>query len=232
MGKLFVWSLLAFVFLAGCAPRAETRDRLNALEDKVNTLGYNNVRVDLLEDRVNGLATQVTAMRAPDPPIPPVTAAQPKRIAPGGPPVRASAPVISPSRPSGQAASVRAQSGEQKEYAHALATFQAGRFEEAFRLFSVFLDAYPASSLAPNAGYWAGECEYSLKRYDRAILAFKKVVGAYPKHPKAAASMLKSGYAYEHLGDKENARFYLTALVEDFPASEPAALARQKLASL
>jgi tol-pal system protein YbgF len=117
-------------------------------------------------------------------------------------------------------------------YAQALATLEAGRPQEALDLFTAFLAAYPSGKLAPNAGYWLGECEYSLKRYDRAILAFKNVVGAYPKHPKAAACMLKSAYAYERLGDKENARFYLTALLEDFPQSEPAVLARKKLASL
>lgn len=38
--------------------------------------------------------------------------------------------------------------------------------------------------------------------------------------------------SYDRVGDRDNAVFYLRALVEDFPASEPAALGRRELSRL
>jgi tol-pal system protein YbgF len=254
MRNISLWPLLALIFFAGCASRAETRERLDALEGDVSLLKLQEVRLSLMEDRLNELSTRVLALGAPEYPLSPSRAAAPRKIepdrsaktagaAPAVPAQSALAPAArsrpAPVEPAGQAPArpavaspAKSAGGEQQEYAQALAVYEAGSFEKAITLFNAFLESRPQSSLAPNAGYWLGECEYALKRYDRAILAFKGVVSAYPRHPKAAASMLKSGYAYERLGDKENARFYLTALVEDFPASEPAALARKKLSSL
>ena len=99
-------------------------------------------------------------------------------------------------------------------------------------MFADFLRDYPAHTLAPNAGYWLGECHYALQQFDSAILAFNDVVAQHPSHDQAAASMLKAGYAYAQLGDAARARFYLEALVRDFPLSSPASLARTRLASL
>jgi len=99
-------------------------------------------------------------------------------------------------------------------------------------LFKDFLQAHPDHDLAPNAGYWLGECHYTLKQYDSAIIAFKDVVAQHPSHAKAADAMLKAGFSYAQLGDTANARFYLDALLKDYPASRSAALARERLTSL
>ena len=117
----------------------------------------------------------------------------------------------------------------EKQYKTALVTLESGRPQEAMPLFAGFLREYPGHALAPNAEYWFGECHYSLKQYDLALAAFKDVVAQFPQHDKAAASMLKAGYSYMQLGDMANARFYLEALIRDFPSSAPASLARLRL---
>lgn len=234
MRKTTAWVLMTLFFLPGCASKGSTEERLEALELAVNETRLNDARLALLEDRVNGLSADVAYVRGTGTPQATDSQAKASRVKTVQPRPSASQPVAPPSESPASGSSVpsRPAKGEQGEYARALAAFEAGKSQEAQALFTAFLAAYPSGSLAPNAGYWLGECEYSLKHYDKAILAFKNVVGKYPKHPKAAASMLKAGYAYERLGDKENARFYLTALVEDFPKSEPAGLARKKLATL
>lgn len=234
MRKTTAWVLTMLFFLSGCASKGSTEERLEALELAVNEARLNDARLALLEDRVNGLSADVAYVRGTGVPqasdsqakTPRVKTAQPRSASPQPVAPASEKPAAASSGPS------RPAKGEQGDYARALAMFEAGKSQAAQALFTAFLDAHPSGSLAPNAGYWLGECEYSLKHYDKAILAFKNVVSKYPKHPKAAASMLKAGYAYERLGDKENARFYLTALVEDFPKSEPAGLARKKLATL
>jgi tol-pal system protein YbgF len=118
---------------------------------------------------------------------------------------------------------------ERQAYNTALSTLESGRAQAAEVLFTNFLLTYPQSSLSPNAEYWLGECFYTQNRYSDAILAFQNVVAQYPNHHKASASLLKVGYAYERLEDRQNALFYLQQLVENYPGSEPESLARAAL---
>ncbi|MBU1002892.1 MAG: tol-pal system protein YbgF [Proteobacteria bacterium] len=117
-------------------------------------------------------------------------------------------------------------------YDKALKLVLAGQAEPGRAALEAFLGSNPKSSLAANAQYWIGETWYHQKRYAEAVVAFKQVHQDHPKHSKAPAALLKIGYSYAALGDKDNARFYLDVLVQDYPKSEPASLARQRLKSL
>ncbi|BBD07220.1 tol-pal system protein YbgF [Desulfovibrio ferrophilus] len=126
-----------------------------------------------------------------------------------------------PAAPAGKAA-----------YDKALKLILAGKTESGRNGMEAFLKSNPKSTLAPNAHYWLGESWYHQKRYAESIVAFKQVHQQYPKHDKAAAALLKIGYAYAALGDRDNARFYLEVLTQDYPKSEPASLARNRLKKL
>jgi tol-pal system protein YbgF len=97
---------------------------------------------------------------------------------------------------------------------------------------AAFLESYPTSRYVPNALYWTGESFYAQSQWDQAILGFKDVVARFPRHDKAADALLKLGMSYEKLNDTENARFHYEALIEDFPASRSAGMARQRMARL
>lgn len=135
---------------------------------------------------------------------------------------------VKPRPASSQADGVPANTGS-SGYNAALALYNKGNFEKARQAFADFLGRSPSSPLAPNALYWQGECLYSTGKYDQAIMLFQEVSTKYPKHAKAAASLLKIGYSYERLKDMQNARFYWQILVDDFPSSSPAAMARKRL---
>jgi tol-pal system protein YbgF len=114
-------------------------------------------------------------------------------------------------------------------YDAALALYYKGQYTQSEEAFDDFLERHPGTRLTPNALYWQGECFYSQGKFDTAIMSFKDVAGKFPKHDKAAASLLKAGYAYAELNDMENARFYWRILLDDFPGSTPAKLARRRL---
>ena len=104
-----------------------------------------------------------------------------------------------------------------KDYAAALACF---RF---------FLELHGQSSLAANAQYLMGECQYRLGRYKEALKSFYHVVSYYPLSPKLAASTLKIGQTYTRLKDHEKAHMMYERVVEQYPESAEAESARKAL---
>lgn len=175
------------------------------------------------------------ASREPEPAAYPAPEADPapapqsaEEYAANAPPQLAPLPLDAPP-PRREKKTEPARRGPKAAYDSALALYHQGQYAKAGEAFSSFLAAHPGSPLAPNALYWKGECLYSQGKFDQAILAFKDVASQHPKHDKAAAALLKAGYAYAELNDMGNARFYWQLLVDDFPASAPAALAKKRL---
>lgn len=220
--------LLAFLATVGGCAVAE--ERLARMEADIAHLQGQEVRLAVLEDTMHTIISgkRVEAPAREDEPRTPEKTSVPasRRVEP--------APVKAPAAQPAQVKPVPVKSGgnASQEYQAALAMLEAGRPTVAAGLFRDFTAAHSAHSLAPNAGYWLGECYYTLKQYDSAIIAFKDVVAQFPAHDKAAAAMLKAGYSYLQLDDTPNARFYLEMLLKDYPASKPAALARERLAAL
>lgn len=164
------------------------------------------------------------------PPRPP-PAARPKSASPISPPTvpvlpptpTAPPPAVAP--PPGVAEDVRA-------HTQAAALIQAKKLGEARQKFQEFLRRFPTSPLADDAQYGIGETYYQEKRYDKAILEFDKVVINYAKGDKVPSALLKQGFAFLALGDKESAKQLLTQLVTEFPNSEEAKTARSRLSNL
>lgn len=167
---------------------------------------------------------QTQAVPAQSAPAPSQAVPGPAQVSPA-PPQTAQSPAPVPSQPQAAASSDKAA------YASALALYEKNQVAAAEKAFTGFLQQYPNSPLVPNAMYWLGECYYSTNRLDNAIMIFKDVAGRFPKHDKAAASLLKAGYAYAKMGDMENAYFYWQILLDDFPGSAPANLARKRMAN-
>jgi tol-pal system protein YbgF len=88
------------------------------------------------------------------------------------------------------------------------------------------------SPLADNALYWAARC-YALKGdQNQAVSKFYDVVTKYPKGDKAPAALWSQGNLFVDMGDTPDARLALSKLIRDYPSSDEAARARQKLSEL
>jgi tol-pal system protein YbgF len=88
------------------------------------------------------------------------------------------------------------------------------------------------SPLAANALYWTARCYAASGDQNQAISKFYDVVTRYPKANKAPAALLAQGNLFVSMGDNPDARLALSKLIRDYPNSEEAALARQKLTTL
>ena len=120
--------------------------------------------------------------------------------------------------------------GAQELYARALKMIREDQdFASGRELMETFLNRYPQDALAVNAAYWVGETYYAEKNYEKAILQFEDIIQKYNDHPKVASAMLKQALAFESTGDHATARTLLQRVIEEFPLSGEAVIAKKKL---
>ncbi len=128
------------------------------------------------------------------------------------------------------AAPTQAESVDDKgAYEQAFALLKEGKYDQAIKAFDAFVQAYPASPYVPNAQYWAGEARYVQGDLKGAMQQFEKVVQGAPAHPKVPDALLKMGFVLYDQKDYAKAREVLTRVKEQFPGSQAAVLADQRL---
>jgi tol-pal system protein YbgF len=114
-------------------------------------------------------------------------------------------------------------------YDRVMDEFRHKDYEAALAGFHFFLELHGQSILAGNAQYWIGECQYRLRRYQDALGSFYSVLSYYPLNPKLAASTLKIGQIYTKLADKEKARMMYERILDQYPDTPEAEVARRAL---
>ena len=117
-------------------------------------------------------------------------------------------------------------------FAQATADYQRGRYDLSRQGFEDYADKFPRTDLSDDALYWAGECWSAQKKPHEAIAAFDKLFRTYPQSDKAPAAHLKKGLAHLDLGEKAQAMVELNYVVNQFPGSDEAKSARQRLKAL
>lgn len=114
-------------------------------------------------------------------------------------------------------------------YDGSIASFRAGKYEDAMLGFKDFLKRYPKSDRAENAQFWVGECYMALKQYEQAILAFQEVIKKYPKGTKVPGALLRQSVAFQEINDKTSSKLLLRKIVKEYPNSSEAKIAAKKL---
>jgi len=117
-------------------------------------------------------------------------------------------------------------------YRDAYETLHKGDLEGARRKFEAFLKQYPNTELSDNAQFWIGETYYLKKDYERAVLEYEKAIVKYPEGDKIPAALFKQALAFFELGDKTNAKNLLKRVIEKYPRSEQAEMAKKKLETI
>ena len=117
-------------------------------------------------------------------------------------------------------------------YKDAYETFHRGDLEGARRKFEIFLKQYPNTELSDNAQFWIGETYYLAKDYEKAILEYEKAIVKYPEGDKIPAAMFKQALSFLELQDKTNARTLLRRVIEKYPRSDQAEMAKKRLEAI
>jgi tol-pal system protein YbgF len=121
---------------------------------------------------------------------------------------------------------------EQISYLAAYELVKKRQFDQALIAMQDFVSKYPQGGYTSNAQYWLGELYMVKKDYPGAIEHFEIVLQQFPSSSKSAASMLKLGYALAASGNREEAIRRLQQVVQHYPDTNTAQLAKAKLASL
>ena len=139
-------------------------------------------------------------------------------------------PVMAPSADTAPVApAVQAQPADMAQalYDNGMDLFNTRQYQAALKSFGDFSKAYPKHQLTSNAWFWQGECNYQMKNYAAAALAYENVIAGFPNSAKAPASYLKQGMSFLQLGKKAAAKQRLRELTKKFPKAPEASRAKQ-----
>jgi tol-pal system protein YbgF len=114
-------------------------------------------------------------------------------------------------------------------YSQAYADYARGNYDLAMQGFSAYLAAYPDTDFADNAQYWIGECLYGKKQYADAIEAWNTLLRDYGSSDKVPDARVKKGMALERLGRRSQALVEYRYVVDRYPTSQAARIARERL---
>ncbi len=111
-------------------------------------------------------------------------------------------------------------------------TLTKGEDAEAARLFEEFLKKYPDSEYVADANYWLGEALFNQGLYDESVLQFDKTIKDHPGSKKEPNALLKQGKAFEKMGDNKSSRVIYEKLVDKYPHTPQARLARKSIKAI
>ncbi len=108
----------------------------------------------------------------------------------------------------------------------AIKLFRAKKYDDASLKFALLAKkSYkPASS-----NYYLGECAYYQKKYEAAVVYYKKSAGYYDKASYMPTLLLHTAMSFEKLGDNENANRFFQAVIASYPNSAQANIAKKHL---
>ncbi len=173
-----------------------------------------------VDDRLNQLQSGApAAARGTDAaqPLKPVKKVEPKPVTP---PVS----TVPPGDPAREEAAYAA--------AYDLLRPEQRRYQEAIQAFELFIQQYPNGKFTDNARYWLGEANYVTQNNDAALAAFRQVLEYHARSPKVPGALLKIGYIEDAMGDEAAARASLQRVIDDYPTTSAASMAKKRLVNM
>ena len=116
-------------------------------------------------------------------------------------------------------------------YEASLAQLRRGSLSTARLGLRELLRQYPTSERVPDALYFVGQ-SYASENPDSAQAYYSQVVDKYPKSPRAGSALYNLGLLAERRKDNAKARDAYQRVVQQYPQSDEAALARDRLKTL
>ncbi|MFW8566647.1 tol-pal system protein YbgF [Orrella sp. 11846] len=188
----------------------EARQAINEVRQQMKVLTDTTQRINMqMSDRIDTLELEISRLRGMIEEL-------------GGPSYNRSS-----STPEQAGSSV-----EQDAYEGALDMYRQGDAQGAIESFQAFLTVYPDSALAPAAKFYLGSSLYANRNYKEANTTLQNLVKANPEHPRSPDALLVLAASQYELNDRAGAKASLQKITKDYPGSEAAQTAEQRLKML
>lgn len=208
------------------ADNAKEMKRLSDLLGEQNAA----LRKALQDEKLDNEATQVALKEISE-----RLAQIAERIAPGSvPPVVA--PTGAPAAGPGPSATLPPPPGAATPlpgelFSQAYADYTRGQYDLAVQEFREYLKRFPSSDRADSAQYWIGVSLAGKQKWTDALEAFDALLQNFPSSDRLPDTHVKRAGVLEKLGHRREALTEYRYVVEHFPNSPAAKIARDKLGS-
>lgn len=219
----------------------QANDNVNSMKGTVadlrksteQTLATNNARFDSMTSQVQALSESLEEAKARLAKLSDQVAQTQNIIQTLNTPAAGGSPAGGAASDGGAAAKPPANAPDADTlYKSGLSYYNGGQYQLAIQAFQEYLQYYGDTDLASNAQFYIGECNYSQNNYTQAIEEYNKCLERYAKGNKLPAAQLKKGYALLELDQQQAGVRELRSLVQRYPNSREADLARQRLKRL
>lgn len=126
----------------------------------------------------------------------------------------------------------QADPAEKRDYDAAIAVFRKADYGSAKQSFTDFLTRYPQSGYRPTALFWLGNAQYVNKDYKEAINSFRSLMALGIEHPRIPEAALAIANCQLELKDTKAARKTWEDLIANYPKSDAAQVAKERLARM
>ncbi len=117
-------------------------------------------------------------------------------------------------------------------YKKAKALYDNKSYDQAIVAFKGFKKKYKHSQYVPNAIFFIAQSYFKKGSYDQAIINYDYLINTYPKSSKIADALVKEGISFVKLGDKIDGKYMLKKVIEQYPGSSQAKLAKEYLSTV
>lgn len=126
----------------------------------------------------------------------------------------------------------KADPDEKRLFDESLARLRAADFAGGAAGLNGLLQRYPDTGYRESAWYWLGNAQYGLRAYKESIASFKLLLDKAPDHARAPEALLSIANCYSELRETDSARKALEMLIKQFPQTEAAQAARDRLLTM
>jgi tol-pal system protein YbgF len=120
----------------------------------------------------------------------------------------------------------------QRAYDSAYSDYAAGQYSIAIDGFETFLRLFPRHLNADDAQLNIGNARYNAGEYREAVAAYQRVISDYPKTETVPQAYFKMGLSYIGLKQPDLAKKAFETVLQNYPSSPEATLAKQRLEGL
>lgn len=121
---------------------------------------------------------------------------------------------------------------EKRQFDESLARLRAADFAGGAAGLNGLMQRFPSTGYRESALYWLGNAQYGLRDYKEAIASFKQLLERAPDHARAPEALLSIANCYGELKDNDNTRKTLEQLIRQYPQTEAAQAARDRLLTM